>query len=117
MTRPNGAVLWEIVDGAFMNQANYYIGLLDWLIGPMADVQPLIGTLDSSIEIENSGMLNLRGRNGVLGTVPLAMLTWPKNLKGSIIIIDERCTVHIAGQPLTKHSCLIYQIKMTTMLT
>lgn len=97
MTRPNGAALWEMVGGAFMNQANYCIGLLDWLIGPMTAVQPLIGTLDSSIEIEDSGMLNLRGRNGVLGTVPLAMLTWPKNLEGSIMIIDEGARYTLRG--------------------
>ncbi|MFM1831698.1 MAG: putative oxidoreductase, partial [Planctomycetota bacterium] len=36
---------WELDGGAFMNQASHYIDLLDWLIGPIASVQAMTGTL------------------------------------------------------------------------
>ena len=88
---------WEMDGGAFMNQASHYIDLLDWLIGPVADVQAMTGTLGRDIEVEDSGVLNVRWRNGALGSVAVTMLTWPKNLEGSITIIGEKGTVRIGG--------------------
>lgn len=88
---------WEMDGGAFMNQASHYIDLLDWLIGPVADVQAMTGTLGRDIEVEDSGVLNIRWRNGALGSVAVTMLTWPKNLEGSITIIGEKGTARIGG--------------------
>ena len=88
---------WEMDGGAFMNQASHYIDLLDWLIGPVADVQAMTGTLGRNIEVEDSGVLNVRWRNGALGSVAVTMLTWPKNLEGSITIIGEKGTARIGG--------------------
>lgn len=88
---------WEMDGGAFMNQASHYIDLLDWLIGPVADVQAMTGTLGRDIEVEDSGVLNVRWRTGALGSVAVTMLTWPKNLEGSITIIGEKGTVRIGG--------------------
>lgn len=88
---------WEMDGGAFMNQASHYIDLLDWLIGPVADVQAMTGTLARDIEVEDSGVLNVRWRNGALGSVAVTMLTWPKNLEGSITIIGEKGTARIGG--------------------
>ena len=88
---------WEMDGGAFMNQASHYIDLLDWLIGPVADVQALTGTLGRDIEVEDSGVLNVRWRNGALGSVAVTMLTWPKNLEGSLTIIGEKGTARIGG--------------------
>ena len=88
---------WEMDGGAFMNQASHYIDLLEWLIGPVADVQAMTGTLARDIEVEDSGVLNVRWRNGALGSVAVTMLTWPKNLEGSITIIGEKGTARIGG--------------------
>lgn len=88
---------WEMDGGAFMNQASHYIDLLDWLIGPVADVQAMTGTLARDIEVEDSGVLNVRWRNGALGSVAVTMLTWPKNLEGSITVIGEKGTARIGG--------------------
>ena len=86
---------WEMDGGAFMNQASHYIDLLDWLIGPVADVQAMTGTLARDIEVEDSGVLNVRWRHGALGSVAVTMLTYPKNLEGSITIIGEKGTVRL----------------------
>lgn len=88
---------WEMDGGAFMNQASHYIDLLDWLIGPVADVQAMTGTLARDIEVEDSGVLNVRWRTGALGSVAVTMLTYPKNLEGSITIIGEKGTARIGG--------------------
>lgn len=88
---------WEMDGGAFMNQSSHYVDLLDWLIGPIADVQAMTGTLARDIEVEDSGVLNVRWRNGALGSMAVTMLTYNKNLEGSITIIGEKGTVRVGG--------------------
>jgi UDP-N-acetyl-2-amino-2-deoxyglucuronate dehydrogenase len=88
---------WEMDGGAFMNQASHYVDLLEWLIGPVADVQAMTGTLARDIEVEDSGVLNVRWRNGALGSMAVTMLTYPKNLEGSITILGEKGTARIGG--------------------
>ena len=88
---------WEMDGGAFMNQASHYVDLLEWLIGPIADVQAMTGTLGRDIEVEDSGVLNVRWRNGALGSMAVTMLTYPKNLEGSITILGEKGSVRVGG--------------------
>ncbi len=88
---------WELDGGAFMNQASHYVDLFDWLIGPVADVQAMTGTLGRDIEVEDSGVLNVRWRTGALGSMSVTMLTYPKNLEGSITILGEKGTVKVGG--------------------
>jgi UDP-N-acetyl-2-amino-2-deoxyglucuronate dehydrogenase len=88
---------WEFDGGAFMNQASHYIDLLDWLIGPVESVMAYTGTLARNIEVEDSGVAALRWRSGAMGTVNVTMLTYPKNLEGSITILGEKGTARIGG--------------------
>jgi UDP-N-acetyl-2-amino-2-deoxyglucuronate dehydrogenase len=88
---------WEFDGGAFMNQASHYIDLLDWLIGPVESVQAYTGTLARDIEVEDSGVALVRWRSGALGSVNVTMLTYPKNLEGSITIIGEQGTARVGG--------------------
>jgi UDP-N-acetyl-2-amino-2-deoxyglucuronate dehydrogenase len=88
---------WEFDGGAFMNQASHYVDLLDWMIGPVESVQAYTATLERDIEVEDTGALALRWRSGALGTMSVTMLTYPKNLEGSITVIGERGTVRIGG--------------------
>jgi UDP-N-acetyl-2-amino-2-deoxyglucuronate dehydrogenase len=87
---------WEFDGGAFMNQASHYIDLLEWLIGPVEKVQAMTSTT-RDIEVEDTGVINVRWRNGALGSVSVTMLTYPKNLEGSITILGEKGTVRIGG--------------------
>lgn len=88
---------WEFDGGAFMNQASHYVDLLDWLIGPIESVQAYVATLARNIEVEDSGVMNVRWRSGALGSVNVTMLTYPKNLEGSITVIGEKGTVRVGG--------------------
>ncbi|MFZ1986175.1 MAG: Gfo/Idh/MocA family oxidoreductase, partial [Desulfatitalea sp.] len=87
---------WEFDGGAFMNQASHYVDLFDWLIGPVEKVQAMMSTT-RDIEVEDTGVLNVRWRNGALGSMSVTMLTYPKNLEGSITILGERGTVRVGG--------------------
>ncbi|KRA97632.1 oxidoreductase [Devosia sp. Root685] len=88
---------WEFDGGAFMNQASHYVDLLDWLIGPIESLQAYTGTLARNIEAEDSGVVSLRWRSGAMGSMNVTMLTYPKNLEGSITILGEKGTVRVGG--------------------
>jgi UDP-N-acetyl-2-amino-2-deoxyglucuronate dehydrogenase len=87
---------WEFDGGAFMNQASHYVDLLDWLIGPVEKVQAMMSTT-RDIEVEDTGVLNVRWRSGTLGSMSVTMLTYPSNFEGSITILGEKGTVKVGG--------------------
>jgi UDP-N-acetyl-2-amino-2-deoxyglucuronate dehydrogenase len=88
---------WEFDGGALMNQASHYVDLLDWLVGPVESVSASIATLGRAIEVDDTAALQLRWRNGALGTMAVTMLTYPRNLEGSITLLGETGTVRIGG--------------------
>ena len=88
---------WELDGGAFMNQASHYVDLIEWLIGPVDSVQAMTATQARDIEVEDTGVMNIRWRSGALGSMNVTMLTYPKNYEGSITVIGEKGTVRIGG--------------------
>ena len=93
---------WEFDGGAFMNQASHYVDLLDWLVGPVESVQAYTATLARNIQVEDTGVLSIRWRTGALGSMSVTMLTYPKNLEGSITILGEKGTVRLGGVAVNK---------------
>ena len=87
---------WKLDGGAFMNQASHFVDLLEWLIGPIEKVQALVST-SREIEVEDTGVINIKWKNGALGSMSVTMLTYPKNLEGSITILGETGSVRVGG--------------------
>jgi UDP-N-acetyl-2-amino-2-deoxyglucuronate dehydrogenase len=88
---------WEFDGGAFMNQASHYVDLLDWIVGPVESVMAYTGTLARDIEVEDTGVAAVKWRNGAMGSINVTMLTYPKNLEGSITLLGEKGSVVIGG--------------------
>lgn len=88
---------WEFDGGAFMNQASHYVDLLDWMVGPVESIQAYTATLARDIEVEDTGVASIKWRSGALGSMSVTMLTYPKNLEGSITILGEKGTVRVGG--------------------
>ena len=88
---------WEFDGGAFMNQASHYVDLLDWIVGPVESVMAYTGTLLRDIEVEDTGVAALKWRSGAMGTINVTMLTYPKNLEGSITVLGEKGSVRVGG--------------------
>ena len=88
---------WEFDGGAIMNQASHYVDLLQWLVGPVESVMAKTATLARRIEAEDTGIAVIKFRSGALGCIQVTMLTYPKNLEGSITILGERGAVKIGG--------------------
>jgi UDP-N-acetyl-2-amino-2-deoxyglucuronate dehydrogenase len=77
MTKWRGT--WEFDGGPFMNQASHYVDAIQWLIGPVESVIAETATMARNIETEDTGSAILKFRNGVIGTINVTMLTYPKN--------------------------------------
>lgn len=88
---------WEMDGGAFMNQASHYVDLLEWVIGPIESLHAYTATLARDIEAEDTGVMSVKWRSGALGSLNCTMLTYPKNLEGSITVLGEKGTVRIGG--------------------
>lgn len=87
---------WELDGGALMNQASHYIDLLDWLIGPVEKIQAMTSR-SRDIEVEDTGVLNVKWKNGTLGSMSVTMLTYPQNLEGSITILGDNGSAKLSG--------------------
>ena len=93
---------WEFDGGAFMNQASHYVDVVQWLVGPVESVMAKTATMARRIEAEDSGAAILKFRNGAIGVLEVTMLTFPKNLEGSITLLGEKGTVKIGGTAVNK---------------
>ena len=93
---------WEFDGGAFMNQASHYVDLMQWLVGPVESVMAKTATLARNIEAEDSGAAVLRFRSGALGIIEATVLTYPRNMEGSITILGERGSVKIGGTAVNR---------------
>lgn len=87
---------WDMDGGAFMNQATHYVDLLHWIVGPIEKIHAMTST-HRDIDVEDTGVVNIKWRNGALGSMAVTMCTYPQNLEGSITILGETGTVRIGG--------------------
>jgi UDP-N-acetyl-2-amino-2-deoxyglucuronate dehydrogenase len=93
---------WEFDGGAIMNQASHYVDLIQWLVGPVESVIAKTATLARRIETEDTGIAVLRFRSGALGVIEVTVLTYPRNMEGSVTILGERGTVKVGGTAVNR---------------
>jgi len=93
---------WEFDGGAIMNQASHYVDLIQWLVGPVESVMAKTATQARRIEAEDSGIGILKFRSGALGVIEVNVLTYPRNLEGSITILGEKGSVKIGGTAVNR---------------
>ena len=88
--------------GALMNQASHYVDLIDWLIGPVESINASTSTISRNIEAEDTAVLKIKWKNGALGTMAVTMITYPRNMEGSITILGDKGTVKIGGKAVNQ---------------
>ena len=103
--------------GALMNQASHYVDLLEWIGGPLESLNAKIATISRNIEAEDTAVLALKWQNGALGTMAVTMLTYPKNIEGSITIIGDKGSAKVGGVALNKYEYFHFEeeINIETM--
>lgn len=93
---------WKYDGGAIMNQASHYVDLVQWLGGPVQSVVAKTATLARRIETEDTGVAALQFASGALGTIEVTMLTYPKNMEGSVTVLGEKGTAKIGGTAVNR---------------
>ncbi|MDD2228770.1 MAG: Gfo/Idh/MocA family oxidoreductase [Candidatus Cloacimonetes bacterium] len=93
---------WEFDGGAFMNQASHYVDAIHWLLGNVDSVMAYTATQARHIEAEDTGCAILHFRSGIIASMNVTMLTYPKNFEGSITIIGEKGIVKVGGVAVNK---------------
>ena len=93
---------WKYDGGAIMNQASHYVDLVQWLGGPVRSVVAKTATLARRIETEDTGVAVLQYASGALGTIEVTMLTYPKNMEGSVTVLGEKGTAKIGGTAVNR---------------
>jgi len=92
----------ELDGGAICNQASHYVDLIQWLGGPVDTVMAHTATLARNIETEDTGCAIFQFKNGGLAVLNVTMLTYPRNLEGSITILGEKGTIRAGGIAVNK---------------
>ncbi|HEX5654427.1 MAG TPA: Gfo/Idh/MocA family oxidoreductase [Chitinophagaceae bacterium] len=90
--------------GSLYTQFSHYIDALLWLLG---DVENLRGYRKNMahrgvIEFEDSGVVALEMKNGMLGGLHWSLNTYKKNMEVSLSIIAEKGSLRIGGEYMNK---------------
>ena len=90
--------------GTLYTQFSHYIDALIWLLGDLEDVK---GFADNkahkeSIEFEDTGVVAIKMKSGVLGTLNWTVNTFEKNYEISLTIIAEKGTLSLGGAYLNE---------------
>ncbi|MEQ9465820.1 MAG: Gfo/Idh/MocA family oxidoreductase [Ekhidna sp.] len=90
--------------GTLFTQFSHFIDLLYWLIGDVEETAATIANFAHKdvIEFEDTGVVSLKFKNGVLGTINYTVNAYARNMEGSITIFGEKGTVKVGGQYLNK---------------
>lgn len=88
--------------GILFTQFSHFIDLLLWLFGPVKQVKSVLNNTAGrrEIEFEDTGVVLLEWKNGMLGTMHYTINAFEKNREGSLTILGEKGVVKIGGEYL-----------------
>ncbi|MEG1604186.1 MAG: Gfo/Idh/MocA family oxidoreductase, partial [Cloacibacillus sp.] len=89
--------VYELDGGCLSNQASHYVDLVQWFGGEVADVKAQYSTQKIKMEAEDTISVVLKFKSGAIGSINATVLTYPKNLEGSLTILGEKGTVRVGG--------------------
>jgi len=87
--------------GALMNQGIHYVDLIQWLVGPVAEVQAYTDTMAHQIEVEDAAVAALRYHNGALGLIMGSTAIY-KGLPSRIEVYGATGNVAIEGEDIVR---------------
>jgi UDP-N-acetyl-2-amino-2-deoxyglucuronate dehydrogenase len=88
--------------GILFTQFSHFIDLLYWFFGEVVQVHAITANADheDSIEFEDSGVVALKFKNGIIGAIHFSVNSFAKNYEGSLTILGEKGTAKIGGEYL-----------------
>ena len=90
--------------GPLFTQFSHFIDILYWLFGSVKTAHSEFFSFNKKdfIEFEDSGIVQLKFTNNLVGVLNYSTAIWNKNFESSITIIGEKGTVKIGGQYMDK---------------
>jgi UDP-N-acetyl-2-amino-2-deoxyglucuronate dehydrogenase len=90
--------------GTLFTQFSHFIDLLYWFLGDIKNVQAIKANFAHKgiIEFEDTGIIALEFRNGIVGGINYTVNSYKHNMEGSLTIFGEKGTVKIGGQYLNE---------------
>lgn len=90
-------------DGGVTNQqAIHHIDVLNWLLGPLTNVNSIISNRVNKLEAEDTMVSIFETNKGGLGTIEVTTAARPKDYEASITITGTKGNVKIGGIALNK---------------
>lgn len=93
---------WAMDGGVLTNQASHHVDLLEWMMGEVDSVFAMSRTALANIEAEDTAVVVLRFKNGVLGVIEATTAVRPVDLEGSLSVLGEGGSVEIGGFAVNK---------------
>jgi len=93
---------YEFDGGCLSNQSSHYVDLVQWFGGSVENVLAESSTQKIRMEAEDTISVVIKFRNGCIGNINATILTYPKNLEGSLTIIGDKGTARVGGIALNK---------------
>ncbi|HJV20147.1 MAG TPA: Gfo/Idh/MocA family oxidoreductase [Sediminibacterium sp.] len=92
----------DLDGGILFTQFSHFIDLLLWLFGPVKQVKSVLKNTAGrrEIDFEDTGVVLLEWKNGMLGTMHYTINAFEKNREGSLTILGEKGMVKIGGEYL-----------------
>lgn len=90
--------------GVLYTQFSHFIDLLYWFLGEVEEVKGFVNNFAKRdhFEIEDTGVVTLQMKNGVIGTLNFTINSYNQNKEGSFALFGEKGTVKIGGQYLNE---------------
>lgn len=94
----------DLDGGTLYTQFSHFIDLLYWIIGDIEEVKGFSKNYlhEKIIDFEDSGVIALTFKNGVIGTINYTVNSYEKNMEGSLTVFGSRGTIKIGGQYLNE---------------
>jgi len=93
---------YELDGGCLSNQAAHYVDMVQWFGGDVQDVTAQFSTQKIKMEAEDTISVAIKFKSGAIGSINATVLTYPKNLEGSITILGDKGTVRVGGGSMNK---------------
>ncbi len=89
--------------GAYLTQASHFVDMITWLSSDAPiQIYAKLATLARDIETEDTGSVIIELASGAIASLNMTVLTYPKNLEGSITVLGKNGAVKIGGIALNE---------------
>ena len=91
---------WKMDGGVTSQQAIHHLDAINWLIGPITEVNSIKTNAINKLEAEDTLVAILKNKSGIVGTFQATTAARPEDLKAEIMIIGSKGSMVIDGVAL-----------------